>query len=83
MAMRRKCTQIFLKSQMFFIRPCTCATTVTAGRGRNEFLQIPLASREIFIYLSLTTEFLLSSIWKPYRSIATWYLWASLDNKPM
>lgn len=21
--------------------------------------------------------------WKPYRSIATWYLWASLDNKPM
>ncbi|MGH7600161.1 MAG: DNA-3-methyladenine glycosylase family protein [bacterium] len=21
--------------------------------------------------------------WKPYRSIATWYMWASLDNKPM
>jgi DNA-3-methyladenine glycosylase II len=21
--------------------------------------------------------------WKPYRSVATWYLWASLDNKPM
>jgi DNA-3-methyladenine glycosylase II len=21
--------------------------------------------------------------WKPYRSIGTWYLWASLDNKPM
>jgi len=20
--------------------------------------------------------------WKPYRAIATWYLWASLDNKP-
>jgi DNA-3-methyladenine glycosylase II len=21
--------------------------------------------------------------WKPYRSVATWYMWASLDNKPM
>jgi DNA-3-methyladenine glycosylase II len=21
--------------------------------------------------------------WKPYRSIATWYLWASLNNKPL
>lgn len=21
--------------------------------------------------------------WRPYRSIATWYMWASLDNKPM
>jgi DNA-3-methyladenine glycosylase II len=25
----------------------------------------------------------LAEKWKPYRSIATWYLWASLDNKPM
>jgi DNA-3-methyladenine glycosylase II len=21
--------------------------------------------------------------WRPYRSVASWYLWASLDNKPM
>ena len=21
--------------------------------------------------------------WRPYRSIACWYLWASLDNKPV
>ena len=21
--------------------------------------------------------------WRPYRSLATWYLWASLDNKPL
>jgi DNA-3-methyladenine glycosylase II len=21
--------------------------------------------------------------WRPYRSIACWYLWASLDNKPL
>lgn len=21
--------------------------------------------------------------WRPYRSVATWYMWASLDNKPM
>ena len=21
--------------------------------------------------------------WRPYRSVAAWYLWASLDNKPM
>jgi len=21
--------------------------------------------------------------WRPYRSVATWYLWKSLDNKPM
>ena len=20
--------------------------------------------------------------WRPYRSVASWYLWASLDNKP-
>ena len=25
----------------------------------------------------------LAEKWKPYRSIATWYLWASLNNKPM
>lgn len=25
----------------------------------------------------------LAEVWRPYRSIATWYLWASLDNKPM
>jgi DNA-3-methyladenine glycosylase II len=25
----------------------------------------------------------IAASWKPYRSIATWYLWASLDNKPM
>ncbi len=24
----------------------------------------------------------LAEKWKPYRAIATWYLWASLDNKP-
>lgn len=24
----------------------------------------------------------LAEKWKPYRSIATWYLWASLNNKP-
>lgn len=24
----------------------------------------------------------LAEPWKPYRSIATWYLWASLNNKP-
>jgi DNA-3-methyladenine glycosylase II len=24
----------------------------------------------------------IAASWKPYRSIATWYLWASLDNKP-
>jgi len=21
--------------------------------------------------------------WRPYRSVATWYMWASLDNKPL
>jgi DNA-3-methyladenine glycosylase II len=21
--------------------------------------------------------------WRPYRSVASWYLWASLDNKPL
>jgi DNA-3-methyladenine glycosylase II len=25
----------------------------------------------------------LAEKWRPYRSIATWYLWASLDNKPL
>lgn len=25
----------------------------------------------------------LAEKWKPYRSIATWYLWASWDNKPL
>ncbi len=25
----------------------------------------------------------LAEKWKPYRSIATWYMWASLDNKPL
>jgi DNA-3-methyladenine glycosylase II len=25
----------------------------------------------------------LAEKWKPHRSIATWYLWSSLDNKPM
>jgi DNA-3-methyladenine glycosylase II len=25
----------------------------------------------------------IAASWKPYRSIATWYLWLSLDNKPM
>ncbi|MGH7451632.1 MAG: DNA-3-methyladenine glycosylase family protein [bacterium] len=25
----------------------------------------------------------LAECWKPYRSVATWYMWASLDNKPM
>ncbi len=25
----------------------------------------------------------LAEKWKPYRAIATWYMWASLDNKPM
>jgi len=25
----------------------------------------------------------IAASWRPYRSIATWYLWASLDNKPM
>jgi len=25
----------------------------------------------------------LAQKWKPYRSIATWYFWASLDNKPL
>lgn len=25
----------------------------------------------------------LAESWKPYRSVATWYMWASLDNKPM
>jgi DNA-3-methyladenine glycosylase II len=24
----------------------------------------------------------IAACWKPYRSIATWYLWANLDNKP-
>lgn len=24
----------------------------------------------------------LAEKWKPYRAIATWYMWASLDNKP-
>ncbi len=25
----------------------------------------------------------LAEKWKPYRAIATWYMWASLDNKPL
>ncbi len=25
----------------------------------------------------------LAAPWRPYRSVAAWYLWASLDNKPM
>ena len=25
----------------------------------------------------------IAECWKPYRSIATWYLWASLDNQPL
>jgi DNA-3-methyladenine glycosylase II len=25
----------------------------------------------------------IAASWKPYRSVATWYMWASLDNKPM
>ena len=25
----------------------------------------------------------LAECWRPYRAIATWYFWASLDNKPM
>lgn len=25
----------------------------------------------------------LGETWRPYRSVASWYLWASLDNKPM
>jgi DNA-3-methyladenine glycosylase II len=25
----------------------------------------------------------IAACWRPYRSIATWYLWASLDNKPL
>ena len=25
----------------------------------------------------------MASCWRPYRSVATWYLWASLDNKPL
>jgi len=25
----------------------------------------------------------IAACWRPYRSIATWYIWASLDNKPM
>ncbi len=27
--------------------------------------------------------FALAEKWKPYRAIATWYMWASLDNKPL
>jgi DNA-3-methyladenine glycosylase II len=26
---------------------------------------------------------LLAEKWRPYRSVATWYFWASLDNKPI
>ncbi len=25
----------------------------------------------------------IAACWRPYRSMATWYIWASLDNKPM
>jgi DNA-3-methyladenine glycosylase II len=25
----------------------------------------------------------IAACWRPYRSIATWYLWASLNNKPL
>ncbi len=25
----------------------------------------------------------IATSWRPYRSVATWYMWASLDNKPM
>jgi DNA-3-methyladenine glycosylase II len=25
----------------------------------------------------------LGESWRPYRSVACWYLWASLDNKPL
>lgn len=25
----------------------------------------------------------IAACWRPYRSIGTWYMWASLDNKPM
>lgn len=25
----------------------------------------------------------IAEAWRPYRSVASWYLWASLDNKPM
>ena len=23
-----------------------------------------------------------AEVWRPYRSVACWYLWASLDNTP-
>lgn len=25
----------------------------------------------------------IGDVWRPYRSVACWYLWASLDNKPL
>lgn len=25
----------------------------------------------------------IAACWRPYRSVATWYMWASLDNKPL
>jgi DNA-3-methyladenine glycosylase II len=25
----------------------------------------------------------LGEAWRPYRSVATWYLWRSLDNEPV
>ena len=33
--------------------------------------------------MSLTEIFELSQNWKPYRSVATWYLWRSLDPVPV
>ena len=25
----------------------------------------------------------IAEVWRPYRSVACWYLWASLENKPL
>ncbi len=25
----------------------------------------------------------LGEAWRPYRSVASWYLWASLENEPL
>ncbi|MGH7493233.1 MAG: DNA-3-methyladenine glycosylase family protein [bacterium] len=37
-------------------------------------LRKPPAARRVYA---------LAEKWRPYRSIATWYLWASLDNEPL